>query len=74
MTSKQQEGNNQFGAFNEQLPIGPLCQCKIATRWLNITLVIIQFFKAVMSSRASQHTGTRTQAARVGSAPKFAER
>lgn len=59
MTSKQQEGNNQFGAFNEQLPIWPLCQRRIAARWLNITLVLIQFFKVVMSSRASQHTGSQ---------------
>ena len=43
MTSKQQEGNNQFGAFNEQLGIWPLCQCRIATRWLNITPVIVAF-------------------------------
>lgn len=58
MTSKQQEGNNQFSAFNEQLSIWPLCPCKTATRWLNITPVIVQFFKAVMSSGASQHTGS----------------
>lgn len=50
------------------LPIWPLCRGKIATRWLNIDpprgstgffFCFVLFSEVVMSSGASQHTGTK---------------
>lgn len=48
MTNKQQGGNNQFVAFNEQLLVRPLRRCKVATCWLNITADIIPYLRAAV--------------------------
>lgn len=59
MTSKQ-EGNNPFVAFNEQLCIWDLRQCKTASCWLNIILLIRYSGNAVTSTELSQQKQTES--------------